>query len=86
MKPYLKVFTGVAPFDGRYRRLETTVVEIGLHGHRRLPKPDGMNDRLWTIISHCWEYDPANRPGMEILVGALVALQSLELVQPSAER
>jgi len=76
MKPYLKVFTGVAPFDGRHRRLESTIVEIGLHGHQRLPQPDGIGDGLWEIIGRCWKYDPVTRPQMEYVVGALVALHS----------
>ena len=76
MQPYLKVFTDIVPFDGRHRHLETTVVEIGLHGHRRLPQPDGISDGLWKIIRDCWEYEPANRPQMEYVVGALIALHS----------
>ena len=76
MKPCLKVFTGVVPFGGRHRLLKTTIVEIGLHGHRRLSRPDGMSDGLWKIIRSCWGYDPATRPGMDYVVGALVALQS----------
>ena len=72
--PHLKVFTGVAPFDGRYRRLATTIVEIGRHGHRRLPQPDNISDGLWKVIRCCWEYDPVARPQMECVVGALRAL------------
>ena len=68
---YLKAFTGVAPFEGRYRRLETAMVEIGLHGHWRLPQPDSISNGLWEIIRCCWEYDPAARPDMECVVGAL---------------
>ena len=75
-KPYLKAATSVIPFDSRYHRLETTIVEIGLYGHRRLPKPDTMSDGLWEIIRCCWAYNPINRPAMEFVVGALAALQS----------
>ena len=70
----MKAFTGVAPFDGIHRRLETTIVEIGLHGHQRLLQPDGISDGLWKIIRHCWEYDPATRPHMEYVVDELIAL------------
>ena len=72
----MKFLTGVAPFDGKRRRLETAIVEIGLHGHRRLPQPDGMSDGLWKIIRRCWGYDPATRPQMERIVNALIALDS----------
>ena len=75
MKPYLnlKVLTGVAPFDDEHR-LETAIVKIGLHGHQRLPQPDGIGDSIWKIIRPCWEYDPVNRPAMEYIADALVAL------------
>lgn len=72
----MKVFTGVAPFDGRYLQLETTIVEIGLHGHRRIPQPAGISEGLWKIIRRCWEYDPVARPQMEEVVAALIALHS----------
>jgi len=85
VKPYLEVFTGVVPFDGRHRRLETTIVDIGFHGHRRLPKPEGTNDRLWEIIRGCWEYDPVSRPQMEGVVDALIALHLQVSARPSAE-
>ena len=71
---HLEAFTGVAPFAGRHRRLETAIVEIGLHGHRRLPQPDDISDGLWEIIRCCWEYDPATRPHMGYVVDALIAL------------
>ena len=85
MKPYSKVFTGAAPFDGRHRRLETTIVEISLHGHRRLHQPDGIGDGLWKIIRHCWEYDPATRPQMRYVVDSLIALHPDVSAQSSAE-
>ena len=76
MNRCLKFLTGAAPFDGRHRRIETTIVEIGFYGHRRLPQPDGISDGLWKIIRDCWEYEPSNRPQMECVVGALIALHS----------
>jgi len=75
MKLYLKFFTGVVPFDGRHHRLETTIVEIGFHGHWRLPQSDGISDRLWEIIRGCWQNDPISRPQMDDVVDALTALQ-----------
>ena len=76
MKPFLKVFAGTAPFDGRHRQLKTTIVEIGSNGHQRLPQPDGIGDGLWRVIQRCWGYDPATRPQMEYVVDALIALHS----------
>jgi len=85
MKPYLKVMTGVVPFDGRYRRLETTIIEIGFYGHRRLPKPDSISEGLWDIIRGCWEYDPVSRPQMKSVVDALISLLHLQVsAQPCA--
>ena len=75
-KPYMKAFAGIVPFDGRHRRLEAAIVEIGLRGHRRLPQPDGISSDLWKIIRRCWEYDPAARPHMEDVVCLLIALHS----------
>ena len=84
---YPKVFAGVAPFEGRHRRLEMTIVEIGLYGHRRRAQPDGMSDGLWKIIRHCWEYDPVTRPQMEDVVDALIALHRFQLSPaPSTEQ
>ena len=84
-KPYLKVFAGIAPFDGRRRRLNATIVEIGLHGHLRLPQPDGISDGLWKIICRCWGYDPVTRPHMEDVVGSLIALHSQVSAPPNLE-
>jgi len=81
MKPYMKVFAGIAPFGHKHWRLETAIREIGLYGHRRLPQPDGISSGLWGIIQGCWEYCPANRPHMKYVVDALTALAP---AQPSA--
>ena len=86
MKLNLKIFVGIVPFDDdRHRRLDTTIVEIGVYGHRRLSKPDNMHDGLWEIVRRCWEYDPISRPQMKDVVDVLIALHLEISAQPGAE-
>jgi hypothetical protein len=40
----------------------------------RLPRPDGMQDDLWTLLNDCWAVDAAARPSVSEIMRRLAAM------------
>ncbi|EPQ53058.1 kinase-like protein [Gloeophyllum trabeum ATCC 11539] len=54
----LEIYTGRAPWY--HERVETTVI-LNVIGGKRPPHPDGVPDKIWTIITSCWRQEPGSR-------------------------
>jgi hypothetical protein len=42
-------------------------------------KPSGMGQGLWALLRECWQFNPVNRPAMEVVEAKLHALDMFGL-------
>ena len=42
-------------------------------------KPSGMGQGLWELLRECWQFNPVNRPAMEVVEAKLHALDMFGL-------
>ncbi|KAJ7139275.1 kinase-like domain-containing protein [Mycena epipterygia] len=72
-----EILTGKAPF---FDLVNDMAVGMKVTAGHRPPKPERSSENLWTLLQHCWEQKPQNRPtGTEIirrLVGPLIGAKT----------
>ncbi|CAE6480125.1 unnamed protein product [Rhizoctonia solani] len=61
----LEVLTGILPYDGMKEPIIMSRILAGkLPGRPETHIPSGIKyaDRLWSLITSCWAFDPEKRP------------------------
>lgn len=59
------IYSGKKPYKGMD---DNVVIEEKKKGIVSLTKPEDCPEVMWTLMRHCWNADPAKRPGMDSIV------------------
>ena len=73
---YMQIFTGDRPYN--HLAMEPQVILSIIRGEKPHPRPPsreavrrGFDNDLWALAYKCWEFNPGQRPGMNVVSAEL---------------